>query len=84
MTTFRVVDEDGDYYETDGDPAVRFEEMRAERDELRARLDTIGLLLPVLANTVNAPRRDARSAELIVKAIAIHQAGSVPASKDGD
>lgn len=48
-----------------------------ECDDLRARLDTIGLLLPVLTATVTEPRRDARSAELVVKAIVHHHAGVV-------
>lgn len=33
MATFRVVDEDGDYYETDGDPASRIEQLTVERNE---------------------------------------------------
>jgi len=52
-----------------------------ERDDLRARLDTIGLLLPVLTATVTAPRRDAQSAELVVQAIAHHHAGADAAAQ---
>ena len=43
MATYRVVDDDGDYYETDGDPADRIEQLTAERDDLRELLGSIWL-----------------------------------------
>lgn len=48
MATFRVVDEDGDYYETEGDPCdalteaiLRADDAEDERDRLRAELEQL-------------------------------------------